>query len=109
MAINLQKISNDICKKYKVETIPIKTTNRQAKGPGVYMTEKIKGGKINIPLYIMIFEWDFVKKYKDEWIYTLSHELSHHIVNVKYGSLQHNRIHSKITNEIVNYLINLLV
>lgn len=91
----IQRVADEVCDKYRVKRIPIKTTNvrRYKGGMAYYATYKTKiGGKIskeNYPRYIMICDWDMIKKVGRFPILQVAHELAHHIMNMKTGSLKH--------------------
>lgn len=99
---NLQNIADGIAKKYNVPTIKIKTSVLSAKGQAAYTTEKIRGGKINHPKDITIYEWDEIKNYPSEVIKIIAHELAHHIENVKRRSLRHTYRHGNLEDELVD-------
>jgi len=96
----VQSISDTITKKYGVSKIFVNVSSNSAKGEAVYNTWKIKGGKINNPKDIVIYDWKNIKNHKGEVIRRLAHEVAHHIANMKKGSLAHSSYHGQLEDEI---------
>ena len=97
---NLQTIADKITDKYGVSHIKIETSDLSAKEKAVYHTFRIKGGKINFPKDITIYNFKEIAGYPGEIIHDLAHELSHHILNKKIGSLQHTPKQGELEDEI---------
>ena len=105
----IQKVANAICDKYEVKRIPIRTTDRKYRGGlAYYATYRIKkGGKVqkeNHPRYIMICDWDEVKKTGRFPIMQVAHELAHHILNIRKNGLTHTREHGDLEDTIGIYI-----
>jgi len=97
---NLQIVTDKITDKYGVSHIKIETSDLSAKGKAAYRTFKIKGGRINFPRDIVIYNFKEIAGYPGEIIQALAHELAHHISNMKRGSLQHDSYHGELEDEI---------
>ena len=100
----IQKIANIITEKYKVPKIEIKTSDISAKGQAAYNTWKVKGGKINNPKNITIYDWKDIAGSKGEVIHRVAHELAHHVSNMKTGSLEHSGYQGQLEDEIGSML-----
>lgn len=102
----LQHITDAVCNKYNVSNIIIKVSDSYPRSGHIaeYITERIRGGKFYIPKYIIIFEWEEMKNYPEEWTYALAHELAHHVLNVQSNNIGHPTKHNHITSEIENYI-----
>lgn len=101
----IQKIANEVSKKYGVPNILIKTSDRKhSKGLAYYATYRYKvGGKIqkkHHPSHITIFDWDGVKATGRFPTLQVAHELAHHILNIKNNSLRHTARHDDIETQI---------
>lgn len=106
--MRLQSIADNVCDKYKVPRIPVKVTpNHLNKGLAYYATYRIKrNGRIepkNHPRYIVIgnYAGDRLP------IMELSHELAHHILNVRHNSLSHTIKHADLEDNIGIYIYRL--
>ena len=98
---DIQKAVNQICKGYNISTVPIKFTNKQlTKGPAYFSSMRYKGSKTITPQSITIGEWKYVKDYPDEWIYTLGHEVAHHILSQTDSSLKHTNKHEILARKL---------
>jgi len=97
---NLQTIADKITDKYGISHIKIETSDLSAKGKAAYHTFRIKGGKIHFPKDITIYNFKEIAGYPGEIIHDLAHELSHHILNKKIGSLQHTSKQGELEDEI---------
>ena len=105
----IQKISDEICSKYGVSKIPIRTTDRKYRGGlAYYATYRVKiGGKIqkkHYPKFIMICDWDEIKRTGRFPILQVAHELAHHILNIKTGSLRHTGRQGDLEDKIGLYI-----
>jgi predicted SprT family Zn-dependent metalloprotease len=70
----------------------------------MYATYHYRGSKVNIPKYIKYIalympDW-FAEKYPDEVAPILAHELAHHELNTKTGSLRHSKAHTRLTKTL---------
>jgi len=100
----LQYVADEITKEYNISKIKIETSDRRTERDASYNTVRVKGGKYNIPVSITLYNWQVIKKYPDEIPYILAHELAHHILNMKKGSLRHTITQSRLADEIESYI-----
>lgn len=101
----VQKAVDKLCKEYKVPLIPIRFSNKQlSKGLAYYTSMRYKGSKTIIPKSITIGEWEAVQDYPDEWLYTVGHELAHHILGQTDSSLRHTKKHETLSKTLENKL-----
>lgn len=108
--LQVQKLADEICDKYKVSRIPIKVTDKKHPvGLACYFTYRIKVGrkiqKQHHPKYIMIYNWDEVKKQGRFPVLQIAHELAHHIMNVRTNSLSHTTKHDDLETAIGRYIV----
>ncbi|KKL22151.1 hypothetical protein LCGC14_2438330 [marine sediment metagenome] len=96
----IQKFVDNYCQREGIPSIKIAYTDKQLRGSAYYSSHRYKNDLKIYSEYIMIGEWSIVKKYPDEWMFSLAHELSHHITAMKFNSLKHNNKQKKITDEI---------
>lgn len=97
----LQAFADEVCAAYGVPRVPLLVSAvKPSRGQAVYYTWRVRGDKVNHPRKITVFDWDNVKNADGEVIYALSHELAHHVRNVRANSLRHDSAHGDLEDGI---------
>lgn len=106
--MQIQSIADNICEKYHVKCIPVKTqSTRLSQGLACYVTYRIKRNRkierTNHPRYILIGNHNSNRLP----VLELAHELAHHILNMKQNSLAHSNKHGELEDTIGLYISRL--
>lgn len=98
----VQRAVNGIAREHKVPGIKVKFNINSPKSGGTacYETYHYRGQKTNHAVDIKIYGWDVIRRYPDEVIYAVAHELAHHIMNMRTNNLRHSKAFYKLTKEI---------